>query len=290
MCMNDRKILDKNEKPITNNMDKIKSIALMCERHWKLFSFAIAMAGAVSCYFSWVFVHGKAEYWGISNDWLNSDVNSIVYELLKILFSVFIFAAVNAIPCWIAIKFKGHKLKGSLGIILYLIFVWVVLLSIAALATNTDLLEAFIKSSGEESRRVIILSFTVTLFGMACGLITSFMLLLGKDPKEQKKIKRSPKSFNERIVSIIAILVLLLGVETFLVNSLGNSMAELQSVYTITTDNYVILGEKDNVYICAPIKSVKDNILTIDVSKHINKPAQSIEMISHRFDRVIVEK
>lgn len=288
--MKERIILDKNEKPITNNMDKIKSIVLMCERHWKLFSFAIAVASAVRSYCFWLFVHGKAEYWGISNDWLNSDVNSIVYELLSILFSVFIFAVVNAIPCLISIKFKEHKVKGSLCIILSFVCIWITLLTIAALATNTDLLEAFKKSSWEESRKVLLLSFTFTFCEMACGLFTSFTLLFAKDSKEPQKIKPSPKSFMERIVSIVAILVLLLGVESFMVSKLGSSIAELQKVYTITTDNYVILGEKDNVYICSPIKIDKANILTIDVSKHINKPAQNVETITHRFDRVVVER
>lgn len=294
--MSENRILNSKGRLFHYYTDDIKAIIQMIEDHPKISTAVFLIILSAIRYFFWVLTYGKADYWGIGVEWINSDTNNVVYERLQLLFYGIILLAMNGIPCLIAKKTRNHKWLGVIFIVLSLLFIWIVFLLTVSIIAKTSLISVINYSSKREVGALALISFVVTLGSVSCGIFISFSILFNNG--DRKPIAKTMSYKNGKNIAIILslVIVVFLSIESFLFKMLGEDISKMQRVFTIVEnyvetdeiitgiqteeprDNtYVVLGEKDGYYICSPVHiDEKKKSITIDVNRHLTISAKNV--------------
>jgi hypothetical protein len=284
--MNEKKLLDAKGKEYIGEFDVIEKLVTLIEEHWAL-SAAIFVAGTtVLSFFFDVFLYGKSEYWGIDPQWIETDGNYAVYHIAKkaVVFSIFVL--LNFIPYSIVVKNKDKKIFAIMKLLVTIVILTVGVFIAVCRSTKINAIELFSEATVSQIVKLLLFCFLMVFVGLIYGMILGVGQVFHWFEKQTKCSKVYSFAKSHRLISTAIIFFIVVVIEVFLVSYLGKSIAESQKEYEIIDNHYVVLGENNGNYICSPIKSIDNNVLTIDKSKHIVISEQDIETETRSFSEV----
>ena len=289
MFMNETKLLDANGKEYSGEYATVKEFVAKIEKHWALCT-ATAAAGITLLTFLFnVYFCGKAEYWGIAPKWVETEGKYAIYNIAKYVVIFLIYALLNCIPYGIAVRNKEKKAQAIIKMILSIIILSAALFIVACFSTGTVIMEFFSESTASQIISILMAFFSMVFFGLIFGIIFGLGQLFHWFEKPTKNSKFDAFVKSHRLLAASIILPVLVVLEVLLIVFLGKTVAESQKEYDIV-EEYVVLGEKNDKYICSPIISKENNELIIDIGKHIVISSQDITTETHCFDKVYVKK
>ncbi len=288
--MDDKILINHTGKPIKTDNPSIASVVKFIEAHWFIFTGVITAAVTVVSFLFSLYRLSKADYLNISSDWIKINNEMIVFDIIKYLFVSVIYLLINYLPYNLIMSQKRRKwqvLSSFLWTFLFLLATSLCLLLIGLIQVGWPEYLITASNIGEIVYSFVVFFIFSTILWLP-GILGGFAKFLNNlNNRISKKLDKVFAVIDRRkALSFVVIIAIYIAFMCGIVYYLGRVQATNENKYK-TTENYVVLGEKDNQLLCSPIIRKSKTELIFDSREQVIISSENVLIKIDEYQKVL---